>query len=88
MRLQVNIICFEIPIYTTHALKCVRLQVDITGSDMPMYITHTLQISIYSWYNKFWDAYVCNLRYFPAWEGKRKSRIFLLPGNIEYQTVI
>ena len=42
MRLQVNIIDFEMPMYTTHTLKCVRLQVDITGFEMPMYTTHAV----------------------------------------------
>ena len=41
VRLQVNIVSSEMPIYTTHALKCVRLQVNNTGFEMPIYIlTH------------------------------------------------
>ena len=28
------------PMYTTHALKCVGLQVNITGFELPIYITY------------------------------------------------
>ena len=42
MSLQVNIAGFEMPMYTTHALKCVRLQVNITGFEFPVYTTHTV----------------------------------------------
>ena len=30
------------PIYVTHALKCVHLQVNNTGFDMPIYITYAV----------------------------------------------
>ena len=35
MRLQVNRTGFKMPMYTTHALRCVRLQVNIIGYEIP-----------------------------------------------------
>ena len=38
MRLQSDIIGFRMPIYTTHALRCVRLQINNTGFEIPIHI--------------------------------------------------
>ena len=43
MCLQINIIGFDMPTYTTHAFKCVRLQVNITGFEMPIYTNDALK---------------------------------------------
>ena len=43
MRLLGNITGFEMPMYTTHALKRVRLQTNNTGFEMPICVTHALK---------------------------------------------
>ena len=43
MRLQVNITGFQMPIYKTHAVRCVRPQINNTGFEMPICETHAFK---------------------------------------------